>query len=361
MAYKVVIIDDESWTREVIKSLGQWDELGLEIVGEASDGEYGFELINQLSPHIVLTDVRMPYLNGIELMTRLRERKNDVLVIIISGYDDFSYIRSALKLGATDYLLKPIKPEELNAQLRHCTELLQARKETREEVLTCDFLNTKWANEFYNIRDNIADALRSDDEDVIRQKFQQLKKLMEKNLEGEIGKNLLVCVYYTLMTALQRAILSMGYSLKDILENRDISFVFGDNNTLEEMLGFLEDLYCDAHGRIHALIRAQKRLDIDKIRQYVESSFTEGITLEETADRFYVSKEYLSRIFKDTVGVGFTEYVTSLRMKKAKSLILDYKIPLKDVGAMVGYLDQAHFYKAFKKYYGKTPGEIRGE
>jgi two-component system response regulator YesN len=81
--------------------------------------------------------------------------------------------------------------------------------------------------------------------------------------------------------------------------------------------------------------------------------------LELTAAIFYVSKEYLSKVFKATVGMGFQEYLTSLRMERAKELILSYKVPLKDIGELVGYLDQAHFYKTFKRFYGKTPGEIR--
>jgi two-component system response regulator YesN len=102
--YKVIIIDDEPWTREVIKTLGNWTGLGLEVIGEASDGEYGLELIRQMSPDIILTDVKMPHLNGIDLIEILRRENNNSPVIFISGYDDYSYIRSALKLDAVDYL-----------------------------------------------------------------------------------------------------------------------------------------------------------------------------------------------------------------------------------------------------------------
>ena len=129
--YKAVIIDDEPWTREVIKSLGQWKELGIEVIGEASDGEYGRELISHLLPDIILTDVRMPHLNGIELVTRLRKEGNSAKVIIVSGYDDFDYIHSVIKLDVIDYLLKPVKPEELNEQLARAVEQLQKEKLSR--------------------------------------------------------------------------------------------------------------------------------------------------------------------------------------------------------------------------------------
>ena len=114
MAHKVVIIDDEPWTRGVILKLGQWNQLGLEVVGEAADGETGLELIYKVLPDIIITDVRMPRIGGLELVQKLREQGYNVPVLIVSGYDDFSYVRSALQLGVTDYILKPVKAQELN-------------------------------------------------------------------------------------------------------------------------------------------------------------------------------------------------------------------------------------------------------
>jgi len=73
MNYKVVIIDDEKWTREVIKGLGNWEKLGLEVVGEASDGEFGFEIIKRTNPDIVISDVCMPRLNGLQLIEKIKD------------------------------------------------------------------------------------------------------------------------------------------------------------------------------------------------------------------------------------------------------------------------------------------------
>ena len=127
-SYYAVIIDDEIWTRETIKKLAKWKENGLEVVGEASDGEYGLELIRHTRPDVILTDVKMPNLDGIQLIRQLRAEQNDALVIFISGYDDYTYIRSALKLDALDYLLKPVKEEELNKMLALCTSRLSKQE-----------------------------------------------------------------------------------------------------------------------------------------------------------------------------------------------------------------------------------------
>ncbi len=360
--FKVVIIDDEPWTREVIKTLGNWDELGLEVAGEASDGEYGLELIRQTVPDVILTDVKMPHLNGIELVDTLRRENNKSLVIFISGYDDYTYIRSALKLDAIDYLLKPLKAEELNKQLSSCIQLLSDRDEVHNEgkSLESGFLEAAWASQYYTLRDDLCDSLNSMDNGIIIQKCNDIYQLIT-TLEGEEpSKSMIVCIYYTLMNTLEHFLLSRDLVPKKILGNATSLFVFSRDSSLREMMDHVQQLYTIASNQMQEYNRNRNRLDINKIQKYMQEHYTEGITLELTAAIFYVSKEYLSKAFKADTGKGFSEYLTALRMDRAKELILDYKVPIKEVGELVGYIDQAHFYKTFKKYYGKTPGEIRG-
>ncbi len=360
--YKVVIVDDEPWTREVIKALGDWEELGLEVVGEASDGEYGLELIRQTAPDIIITDVKMPHRNGIDLIGTLRSEKNKALVIFVSGYDDYSYIRSALKLDAVDYLLKPVKQEELNKQLSSCVGLLAERTDIRMEGknLESGFLDVSWAGAYYTLRDNLCDSLNSLDTAIILHKCNEIYQLIVKNAGEKPTKGTMICIYYTLMNTLEHFLLSRDLVPREVFQETGTSFVFSSDSSLEEMIQFIQKLYCTASEQMQEYNRSRNRLDIQKIRKYVEDHYTEGITLELTAAIFYVSKEYLSKAFKAAVGKGFTEYQTALRMERAKELIKDYKVPLKEVGELVGYIDQAHFYKTFKRYYGKTPGEVRG-
>ncbi len=360
--YKVVIIDDEPWTREVIKTLADLDTLGLEVAGEASDGEYGLELIRLTAPDIILTDVKMPHMNGIELIDRLRKESNDTPVIFISGYDDYAFIRSALKLEAVDYLLKPIKQEELNLQLSNCVKLLEGKREERSDNKSFElgFLDADWAGSFYALRDNLLSALNSSDINIMKQKCEEILQLVTDNAGEMLTKGNLVCIYYTLMNTLETFILSRDLLPREVLKNNNASFVFSRDCSPKEMMDYIENLYCIAFWRIQEYNRNRNRLDISKIKRYMEEHYTEGITLELTASTYYVSKEYLSKAFKTACGKGFMEYLTELRMERAKELILCYKVPLKEVGELVGYVDQAHFYKSFKKYFGKTPGEIRG-
>lgn len=140
MKLKILIADDEISIRQLIKKLID-PSAPLLIVGEAADGATAYEMIQEKKPDIVITDIRMPGLNGVELMRKARENGIKVDFILVSGYRDFEYARSAVQLGALDYLLKPINREELNRvlekawKLRERSETMRKQLETVEEKL----------------------------------------------------------------------------------------------------------------------------------------------------------------------------------------------------------------------------------
>ena len=358
--YKAVIIDDEIWTRQVIRSLGHWEEHGIEIAGEASDGEYGLELIRQVQPDILITDVCMPQMNGLELVEKLREQDAHMQIIFISGYDDYSYVRSAMKLGVVDYLLKPVKEEELNHQLQICIQKLSDYMEAKSgDKLSAGFLKEEWAEEYYRRRDELSDVLNSMDERLIADKLRSMQLFLTERMSDKPDKGSMICIYYMLLNILQRFILSRDYKPAEIFGEKNTVFVFSAESSPKSMMDFLSDLFLHATETMQDLSKCRNRLDIARIKRYMEEHYKEGITLEETAAEFYVSKEYLSKAFKQSTGRGFTEYITALRMEKAKELLVEYRVPIKEVCEMVGYVDQAHFYKTFKKYHGITPGEMK--
>ncbi|MBV6713893.1 response regulator transcription factor [Paenibacillus chitinolyticus] len=105
--YKVIIVDDEKLLRQGFIHMVDWSQYGFEIIGEASDGLEALELVNKYSPDIVVTDIRMPGMDGIELTRRLRNERPDIQIIVLSSYNDFDYVKETLQLGASDYILKP--------------------------------------------------------------------------------------------------------------------------------------------------------------------------------------------------------------------------------------------------------------
>ena len=102
----IAIIDDESLVRLGIKSSVEWENYGYEIIGEADNGQNGLEMIQQKQPDIVLLDICMPVMDGIEVLKRLQQMEIDCKVIILSCHDDFHFVKEAMKNGAYDYLRK---------------------------------------------------------------------------------------------------------------------------------------------------------------------------------------------------------------------------------------------------------------
>ena len=361
MIYHAVIIDDEPWTREAVWQLGDWKALGLEVVGEASDGDLGLQLIRQLRPEIVLTDVRMPYLSGIDLVSRMRGEHNNAQVIFISGYDDPSFIRSALKLDATDYLLKPIRQDELNAQLRRCVERLDAaRKQPSAVSETANgFLAPSFVKGFYALREQLIYAMNARDADLVMQKLGEMEAQVNACEASASSGDLLIQLYYMLTAILQKYIVESGYMTDAVFDPYDASFVFSRDTRVKDVIAQEKKLYRRALERVGALMHDRSRLDMTQVLEYVKTQFSRTFTLDETAAHFNVSREYLSKMFKETYGECFSEYVTRLRMERAKRLITEYNTPISDAGAAVGYRDPAHFYKVFKRYFGMTPGQMR--
>lgn len=126
---KLLIMDDEKSICSLLKNMIPWAELNLKPAGEAYDGREGLELIQRLQPDIVITDICMPGLNGLQMVEEVRKNKKikDTVIIFISGYNEFSYAKGALKMGAFDYILKPIDREELTEILRKAIEEIENR------------------------------------------------------------------------------------------------------------------------------------------------------------------------------------------------------------------------------------------
>ena len=128
-SYKCIIIDDEPLICQLIKKLGNWDDLDIEIAAICYDGETAVNEILLQKPDIVLSDIKVPVYNGIEIIEKIQNAGLNPLFIIISGYSQFEYAQRAIQLKAVDYLVKPIHKDKLNDALSRCCELLTAKSE----------------------------------------------------------------------------------------------------------------------------------------------------------------------------------------------------------------------------------------
>ncbi|TCM99053.1 two-component system response regulator YesN [Paenibacillus sp. BK033] len=126
--YRVLIVDDEPWVAYGISKLIDWESEGFRVIGEAYDGSSALRLIEEHQPEAVVSDIRMPGLNGIELLNEIAKQKLDTEVILASGYSEFEYAQQALRLGAFDYLLKQIEKDQLLETVRRLRSHLEQKK-----------------------------------------------------------------------------------------------------------------------------------------------------------------------------------------------------------------------------------------
>lgn len=400
---KVIIIDDESMTRRGLIDFVPWEEHGFEVYGEAADGEEGLELARQVHPDLAICDIRMPKMDGITFAKHLKVIAPECRLIFLSGYSDKEYLKSAIKLNAVDYLEKPVNMQELN------TLLLRVRDELESEISRLNrknklqskmdlshqyLLNTMIKRiidnhefnqeQFKELLDHMNIAFpcgrlyrvvvienRTNPEYVKIVRY--LKDLREREKIGmliaekdedlvivhtdEISTLRLKKIYDAMFEALRDsknpAIYEAGIgryveSLEDLEES------YHDAKEAIDWFGYKypnELVFYDGTGTTNSAIRDTER--------YITENYDQKITIQDIADEVYLTPQYLCKVFKDETGTTINNYITDMRMKKAKELLMDRNLKLYEVAAMVGYHDPNYFTRVFKRYFKMSPSEYR--
>lgn len=373
---KAVIIDDEVWSRRMIRGLGRWDALGIAIAGEAENGFEGWQLILAERPEIVLLDMRMPGMEGTELIRKLNEQAIEAKVIIISGHADFQYTKHAIDYKASTYILKPIDEEELNAALEKCVREIRLRETQRQQELQSVHYANRALSELMAVtKRELARDLHGLDAQGIAQSFRRLVAALE--LHGVSGDSALRKIYVELYLLLEDFLVQSGVSVEDFsARNAALTgsqFAANAKSTTdsqshprspaaatpEELADSLAALYIDAAAYIKEKRRSKDKIDLGTIKAYIDRNYERSLTLESVADAFYVSKEYLSKTFKAKTGSNLTDYVIGLRMEKARGLVCASELKIKSIAQSVGYEDVTYFNRLFKSHFGETPGNMR--
>ncbi len=174
--YKAVIIDDEQKVIQLIKVLIDWERHGVEVIGEAHDGPSALTLVLEKRPDIVITDIRIPGFDGVELIRQLKERQIDSEFIIISGFKEFDYAHNAIKLGVNDYLLKPLNEVEINQVVEGMVQRLNAVESNQlfvEQMMKKDAIKTK------ELRENFSKAFFVDIEKYSKMNVAELNQVYD--------------------------------------------------------------------------------------------------------------------------------------------------------------------------------------
>jgi two-component system response regulator YesN len=350
---KVIIIDDEFWSRDSIRRLGDWERLGIDWIGEAEDGLSGLTIIAKEHPDIVITDMKMRGMDGVELLQKLNEDYPHIRKIVISGFDDFHYMKQAIQSKADEYILKPINPDELNQALEKAIHELKASKGLHS-VQTIDKELFKLVMEYKNL---ILIYFHDFNIEAMKERFNELQQKLglPRILQPGTNHNL----YKQFMLILEEQASKWSLDAELITLDPSKQLYVNDETPIEQWIHALSAAYQSVLNAIINQRKFKQRIDIRAVQAFIDNHYVEAIRLETIANQFFVSKEHLSRTFKQEIGSTVMDYIIMKRMERAKELLQEPNVQIKTVAEAVGYADLNYFFRIFKKVTGVTPSQMR--
>lgn len=364
---KIFLAEDEAVVRRGIRDNVDWAGNGFEFVGEAADGEYAYPLILKTEPDILITDVRMPFMDGLELSRLVRKTLPRTKIVILSGYNEFDYAKEAIKLGISDYLLKPITPASLLEALKKVADAIHEERE-KSRLLERYFVSYEKYTEFLDKTD-YSGVDRKLIEDFLKLGSVEECGLFVEEYFAAVGENnyksLLLRQYMVIdiFYCVQEFLKSLKVKQEEIPESyRNIQRIPTIINDVEQAKEYLKELFSHALEARDRVSNDRYGSLIEDARQYIAQNFADSeMSLNMIATHIGVSSSYFSSIFKQETGQSFVEYLTRVRMEKACELLKCTNLRTAEIGERVGYNDPHYFSATFKKVMGQSPKEYKNE
>jgi len=371
---KLLIVDDQVSLHRYLDKVMDWEELGLTSVEHAYDGEEAATMVEQLHPDLMIMDIHMPLLNGIQSLERMQGLQKIPQTIILSAYDEFEYARDALRLKASQYLLKPVDAQLLKKSLSDLieTSILAARQAILSEINRTVYSGQIDSASIMNVQK--AFEILSIDRYAILTFEDSLHSEMDYSclMQGQTDINN-HCILCTRHRNGQIVFVGGGEDLTDERLRQITEIVMDHMATSTESLSFGMSSIAQDTAYLPQLItestqalrspasgtRFKLRDAVRRIKTYVENEYQEDLTLQTVADRFDIDKYQLSRAFKQEFDINYWAYVTQVRMNKAAELLISTSLRNIQIAEHTGFLGESHFSRVFKKYYGATPKEYR--
>jgi len=397
--YRLLIADDEARIRRGLRNVVDWNELNIEVVGEAEDGEIALEQIQKLNPDLILLDICMPFLNGLELIKRLNKVDPNCTIIIITGHDEFEYMHEALKLKVFDYLLKPVQKDALKDTICRAIQEISKNQEKKIymdwtsnqldqnlDVLKQVFLSNwfKGNYTYEELLNQLSHFKLKFDYNVGMVVIKVIERLNYEIYSNDWDKKLLnfalTNIALELMEKFEPEIayvdeddniviinnvsnISQWLSIGSEIENKIYSYlhytVIIEQKMIPNGIASVRNAYKEIISNLNKTV-SYKPIVLLAIRYIDTNYYVNDLSLGEVAEKFNVSSSYLSKLLKHEVGLSFIDYLTTYRIKKSICMMDDPKLRIYEIAESVGYSNQHYFCKAFKKVMGFAPTEYRG-
>lgn len=362
---KVFLVEDETIIRQGIKNNIDWSSNGFELVGEAGDGEYAYPMILKYQPDILLTDVKMPFMDGLELSRAVKKALPRTRIIVFSGYNEFDYAKEAIKIGISDYLLKPVTSASLIESLKKVADqILEERENSR--LLERYFLNYEKYMEFPDKTD-----YSGVDRKLIKNFLKTgnaeecgifIDEYFEAVGEGNYS-SLLLRQYMTMdiFYCVQEFIKSLNADETDIpADLMDLKRITKAVENVDTTMNYLKELFTCALNLRDKNSKDRYGLLIREAKEYIAENYSNSdFSLNMIAGYIGVSPSYFSSIFKQGTGQSFIEYLTKVRIDRACELLKCTTLRTSEIGEQVGYNDPHYFSATFKKIMGQSPKDFK--
>ena len=408
--YTVVVADDEDVLREAVCTMVPWEELGFRLVGSASNGLDALQLVEKLEPDLLLTDIRMPFISGIELARQVREVRPSMNIAFLSGFDDFEYAKQAIQYNIISYMLKPLTIDGIAAELKIIHQKIDAQFAMFRQAADADRPRQDAMAAFLMplVLDEYAEAdpgtrqyaldcglLRDADD-------HPNYVVMVSTLQSEDGAG---CTTPTFVSTVDTLAVKYLRGASFFSGGRVVTVLLGNRSDFDEYLHILAEEIAQIAARVLGrrcrigVSRAAAELDglhtayreaMDALRQAdpaeggiqfvgdlmpavkggsglcqraleaIDQHYMEAdLSLVSLSGMLDVSPNHLSACIKKYAGETFINILIGKRMEAARSLLETTDLRIQEVAGRCGYTDQHYFSYCFKKYSGESPNALR--
>lgn len=355
--YSVLIVDDDLAALYMLKRYKKWGEYGFSVEGEACDGKDALRKLDTKEYDLIITDIKMPGMDGIEFIQELRSRQDDTCIVFLSTHSDFQFARQGIRFGVFEYMTKPLEEAALNDILTRAGAYISEKKFREERLTSSEKAQEEDSGIYYPVdHENliISYILTADLrlKETLLETFREICRLYD----GDSGKVRVLA--NTLLYNIKTRIDEKFPWLKK-LEGPIISAGIADLGEACLMEGEFAAQLLDIKEKILKYQLNHSDSIIRRICQCVMDNIESEINLESIANEVHISKDYVGKLFKQKVMCNFNDYVTKMKMEHAKYLILAGDLKNYEISERLGYKKADYFSSLFKAHTGLTPSEYK--
>lgn len=359
--FKVMIVDDIEFMRRELKRLKVWGEqTGFTIYDEASNGQEALKKLELNHVDLIITDIRMPVVDGLELLKKVRDNNLAHCVVLLSEHCEFGYARQGIVLGAFDYIAKPINEDEFRALLHRAGKYIEGKKLEEEMIKQLEDKVAEKIEMFFPVLyiKQVLELLKNGDSGTL-QKIEDMIEATYVSLGRDIIKTSVI-----INKAVDEIVFKISSSYPWLNKFINIKLVQDTDLSKLNDLCQVKEISSDIIQRILKAIKlllicGQDNELINRVCLYVLENIDSNLSLTSISENLYVNKTYLSETFKQRTGVSLVEYMTMAKLERAKKLIQDKGLKIYEISQKLGYDDNSYFSNIFKKYTGLTPTEFK--